>query len=329
MKINRSNNLLITGGAGFIGSNFIDFHLQKYPNIRIINLDLLTYAGNLENTKTFQNNSNYTFIKGSICDTELLKDIFKNYKIDGVINFAAESHVDNSIKYPSEFINTNIKGVYALLQTCFDFWFDKPHMPKDNYINARYHQVSTDEVYGSKKNGSFIESDPYSPNSPYSSTKASADMLTRSFNKTYGLNTTISISSNNFGPNQHKEKFIPKIIECINNNNHIPVYGKGLNIRDWLHVTDNCKAIDLIFNEAKSGEKFNVASGNEISNIDLIDLICAISNNQKKISFVKDRYGHDFRYSISTKKINKTLGWKAEKFLKTSLEKYIKHSLKN
>ena len=208
----RSKNLLVTGGAGFIGSNFINYFFKKYNSTNIINLDLLTYAGNLDNLNNISNNPSYTFIHGDICDKKLVDDIFLKYKIDGVINFAAETHVDNSIKKPDIFIKTNINGVFNILQIAYKYWMNKPFKIDTGFELARFHQISTDEVYGSIESGSFTENSRYSPNSPYSASKASADMLVRSFNKTYGLNTTISICSNNFGPNQNAEKFIPKII---------------------------------------------------------------------------------------------------------------------
>ena len=310
----KCKNLLITGGAGFIGSNFINYFLSKYNDTNIINLDLLTYAGNLENTSSFSSNPNYKFIKGDICDPVLVKEIFNHYKIDGVINFAAESHVDNSIKNPDIFIKTNIEGVFNLLNVCYKKWMDGPFNPKSNNKGFRFHQISTDEVYGSIKNGSFTEKSKYSPNSPYSASKASADMLVRSYNKTYGLNTTTSISSNNFGPNQNNEKFIPKVIESLRNSKPIPVYGDGLNIRDWIYVEDHCKAIDIIFRNSTDGNVYNVGGKNELTNLELIHLISKIIKTKTKakkiINFVKDRYGHDKRYSLNIDKIEKDFNWK-------------------
>ena len=219
----RCNNLLVTGGSGFIGSNFIEYLFNKYENIKIFNLDNLTYAGKVSNTLTFKENKIYTFIKGYIFDNNLLKYFLNQYKIDGIINFAAESHVDNSIRNPNIFIKTNIYGVFELMKAACGYWMDKNYILKKEFIHSRFHQVSTDEVYGSIKNGSFKETDNYNPNSPYSASKASADMLVRSFNITYGLNTTVSISSNNFGKNQNSEKFIPKILNCLRLNSEIPV----------------------------------------------------------------------------------------------------------
>lgn len=319
----RSKNLLITGGAGFIGSNFIDYILQKNKEINIFNLDLLTYAGNLNNTKDFQNNKRYKFIKGDISDPKIVNDVFKEFDIDGVINFAAETHVDNSIKNPEIFIKTNINGVFNILNICFKNWFYESFNPIEKYKNSRFHQISTDEVYGSIKKGSFLEESNYRPNSPYSASKASADMLIRSFNRTYGLNTTISLCSNNYGKNQNLEKFIPKIINCLMNDSEIPVYGDGSNIRDWIHVKDHCRAVLQIFSHAKSGESFNISSGFEISNIELINKISKFFGTKPKICFVKDRDGHDFRYSLCSQKINRIFGFKSSLNLRDYLKEYI------
>jgi len=319
----RCNNLLVTGGSGFIGSNFIEYIFKKYKNINIYNLDNLTYAGDINNTLMFKDNKNYKFIKGSICDTELIHDIFNQHKIDGVINFAAESHVDNSIVNPNIFIQTNVMGVLELMKVACRFWMDKNFNYKNEFINSRFHQISTDEIYGSINFGSFKENHQYRPNSPYSASKASADMLVRSFNITYGLNTSISVSSNNFGKNQNNEKFIPKIIECIRSKSEIPVYGDGKNVRDWVFVNDNCRAIDLIFNNGKSGEQYNVGANNEITNLDLIKIISEIMSLDFKIGFVEDRRGHDLRYSLDTTKIKSKLNWFPKNEFRASLQKYI------
>ena len=327
----RSKKLLVTGGAGFIGSNFISYILEKYNDLFIYNLDLLTYAGNLNNTNSFKSNRRYKFIHGNISDEKLLNKIFKKYEIDGVINFAAESHVDNSIKNPEIFIKTNINGVYNLLNSAYSYWFESPFKPKNKFNFARFHQISTDEVYGSIEKGSFNEHSKYSPNSPYSASKASADMLVRSFNKTYGLDTAISISSNNYGLNQNKEKFIPTVINSILKDKKIPIYGNGKNIRDWLCVLDNSEAICKIFNKGKSGCTYNVGSKNELTNIQLANKIYNVmfemNITTKKfnhfIDYVEDRFGHDFRYSISTKKIKNELGWNPKNIFEKSIKNII------
>tara|TARA_B100002052_G_C15827259_1_gene573529 strand:- start:136 stop:1137 length:1002 start_codon:yes stop_codon:yes gene_type:complete len=318
----RSKNLLVTGGAGFIGSNFIELILNKYKNVNIINLDLLTYAGNLDNTLSFKNFKNYKFIKGDICDYILLKEIFENYKVDGVINFAAESHVDNSIVNPGIFMRTNILGVYNLLKISYEKWMHCNFKYKSEFKHSRFHQISTDEVYGSNDEGSSKETDRHMPNSPYSASKSSADMIVRSFNKTYGLNTTITCSSNNFGPNQHSEKFIPKLINCLIKNYEIPLYGDGNNVRDWIYVKDNCDAIIKVYNKAENGEVYNIASNNELSNIEMINLFSKVLNVKPKIKFVPDRFGHDKRYSLSTQKIKDKLNWKSEFNFKEIIKNY-------
>ena len=314
----KCKNLLITGGAGFIGSNFINYFLNKDNHTNIINLDLLTYAGNLDNLLDVKDDPRYRFIHGDICNNELVDQIFLEYKIDGVINFAAETHVDNSIKNPDIFIKTNIEGVFNLLSVAYKYWMGSPFKKRRGFELARFHQISTDEIYGSINKGSFTEKSNYSPNSPYSASKASADMLVRSFNITYGLNTTTSISSNNFGPNQNNEKFIPKIIECLINSKPIPVYGDGLNIRDWIYVEDHCKAIDTIFRNSTNGNVYNIGGKNELTNLDLIDLISKKikTKTKKTINFVKDRYGHDKRYSLNISKIEKDFNWKPTKNIK-------------
>ncbi len=320
----RCKNLLVTGGAGFIGSNFIIYLLEKYQKLNIINLDDLTYAGDLDNLNSVRKNNRLKFIKGNICDKNLLNNLYKDYDIDGVINFAAETHVDNSIKNPDIFLKTNVSGVLNLLQTSYHHWMLSPFKHKKKYKHSRFHQISTDEIYGSKDNGSFNENDKWNPNSPYSASKASADMLVRSFNITYGLDVSTSVCSNNYGLYQNKEKFLPKIISCIENNNSIPVYGDGLYIRDWIHVKDHCNAVDLIFNLSKPGSTYNVASGNEMTNLELINKISEISNKKIKIKFIEDRFGHDRRYSLNCEKIYKDFGW----FPKFDFESELKNLLK-
>ena len=325
----KSKNLLVTGGAGFIGSNFIDYFLNKYDDSNVINLDLLTYAGNLNNLKNIENNLRYKFVHGDICDKKLVENILLENKIDGIINFAAETHVDNSIINPDIFVKTNINGVFNLLNCAYNYWMEKPFKVKKDFELSRFHQISTDEVYGSIDKGSFTEENKYTPNSPYSASKASADMIVRSFNKTFGMNTTISISSNNFGPNQNKEKFIPKIIECIKTNKFIPVYGNGKNIRDWIYVEDHCRLIDIIFNQSVEGKTYNIGGENELTNLKLIETIHNIINKNKGkkydkgINFIKDRYGHDKRYSLNIDKIKKDFNWKTNSNFFDSLEKTI------
>ena len=325
----RCKNLLVTGGAGFIGSNFIEYLFDKYKDLNIYNLDLLTYAGNLNNTKNFSSNKKYKFIKGNICDDKLLNEIFIAYNIDGVINFAAESHVDNSIVNPDIFIETNIIGVHKLLDTCYKNWMSSNFKYYRRFKHSRFHQISTDEVYGSIEKGSFDENSIYNPNSPYSASKASADMIVRSYNKTFGLNTTISISSNNFGPNQNKEKFIPKIINSIKKGKKVTIYGDGKIVRDWIYVKDNCNAIDLIYNYSKNGMKYNIGGNNELSNLDVFKIIHDIIKDKYKISakfeFVNDRFGHDFRYSLDLNKIKNDLNWSPKSNFLEILKKIIEY----
>ena len=289
--------ILVTGGAGFIGSHFIKYMLEKYPEYKIINLDKLTYCANLHNLKEIENNLNYTFIKGDICDSELLEKNFNN--LDCIINFAAQTHVDNSIKDPKEFIKTNIEGTYNLLE------FSKK-------INIKkYVQISTDEVYGSIKEGCFNENSPIAPNNPYSASKASADMITRSYFKTYSLPVVITRCSNNYGENQFKEKMIPCFINKLLNNEKIPMYGTGENIRDWIYVLDHCRAIDLVLHKGIAGEIYNIGANCEKSNIEIANIILeTLNKSTDEINFVKDRPGHDLRYAICSDKIQKELNWK-------------------
>ena len=324
----KSKNLLITGGAGFIGSNFINFIIENFEKINIINLDLLTYASNLDNLRNLENNARYKFIKGDICDSKLVENIFSKYKIDGLINFAAETHVDNSITNPDVFIKTNINGVFNLLNIAYKFWHEKPFKVKKEYSLARFHQISTDEVFGSIEDGSFSERSNYNPNSPYSASKASADMLVRSFNKTYGLNTVISVSSNNFGFGQNNEKFIPSIINSIMLKKPIRIYGDGNNIRNWIYVLDNCEAINNVFNNGHNGETYNIGTNTELTNNDLVSKIIQIFKNEFNYSdfnilHVDDRYGHDKRYSLNSDKIKNQLNWQSSYDFSKELKKYI------
>ena len=331
--------ILVTGGAGFIGSNFVPYFTEKYPEYKIINLDKLTYAGNLDNVKECIGMPNYEFVQGDICDTLFIEDLFSKYDIKGVIHFAAESHVDNSISGPRAFIETNISGTFNLLEAARKHWFDAPSKPKAGYENCRFHHISTDEVYGTLgDDGMFEETTPYAPNSPYSASKASSDFLVRAYHHTFGMNVTTSNCSNNYGPKQHNEKLIPKIISNCLNEKPLPIYGKGENIRDWLYVLDHCKAIDLIYHTGKAGETYNVGGRNERNNITIVKTICAIldekrprANGQKYeelITYVQDRAGHDFRYAIDATKLETELGWKADENFDTGIIKTVEWYLK-
>lgn len=325
-------NILITGGAGFIGSNFITYFIKKYPEIKIINLDKLTYAGELSNLDEVQNLNNYTFVEGDICDRNLVEHLFNHHRITGVIHFAAESHVDNSIENPDTFIQTNVFGTFTLLDVAKSFWMESPNTPKLGCENNRFLHISTDEVYGSLGiEGLFTESTPYAPNSPYSASKASSDFLVRSYFHTYGLNVVTTNCSNNYGPKQHDEKLIPTIIRKALKGENIPIYGDGQNIRDWLYVLDHCKAIDLAYHKGKAGETYNIGGNNERNNLYIANTICEVLDEirpksesyKKQISFVKDRAGHDFRYAIDASKIENELGWKADENFESGIRKTI------
>ena len=325
--------ILVTGGAGFIGSNFIE-HILNDTNVFVYNLDKLTYAGNLDNLKAVEKHERYQFIQGDICDRNLVHSIFEDYQITDVIHFAAESHVDNSIKNPGAFIETNIVGSFNLLDVAYKAWMDAPNKVKSAYKNSRFLHVSTDEVYGTLgKEGLFSETTSYAPNSPYSASKASSDFLVRSYFHTYGMNVVTTNCSNNYGPNQHDEKLIPTIIrKCLSEEN-IPIYGDGLNIRDWLYVLDHCKGIELAFNTGVSGETYNIGGRNERTNMYIVDTICSILDEKQPRengtsykalkSFVEDRAGHDFRYAIDASKIEQELGWKADENFETGILKTI------
>ena len=332
------NTILVTGGAGFIGSNFVPYFCNKYPEYKVINLDKLTYAGNLDNLQECSGMNNYTFVQGDICDAAMLEKLFAQYDVRGVIHFAAESHVDNSITGPRPFIETNILGTFNLLETARKYWMTAPGKAKSSYENCRFHHISTDEVYGALgAKGFFTETTPYAPNSPYSASKASSDFLVRAYYHTFGLNVTTSNCSNNYGPKQHPEKLIPKIISNALCDKPIPVYGKGENIRDWLYVLDHCKAIDLIFHHGKNGETYNVGGHNERNNLEIVNKICAILDEKRPrksgryadlITFVADRAGHDFRYAIDASKIETELGWKAEETFETGIVKTVEWYLR-
>ena len=329
-----SKTILITGGAGFIGSNFVPYFCEKYPEYNIINLDKLTYAGNLDNLRECESMPNYKFVQGDICDADLIDKLFDENDIRGVIHFAAESHVDNSIKGPRAFINTNIVGTFNLLDAARRHWMDAPGVVKPGYEDARFHHISTDEVYGALgETGMFREDTPYAPNSPYSASKASSDFLVRAYHHTFGMNVTTSNCSNNYGPKQHNEKLIPHIISKALALQPLPIYGKGENVRDWLYVLDHCKAIDLIFHNGKSGETYNIGGRNERNNITIVKTICAILDEKKPrndgkkyeelITFVADRAGHDFRYAIDATKLETALGWRADETFDTGIVKTV------
>jgi len=324
--------ILISGGAGFIGSNFIKYYLEQHKHTYIVNLDKLTYAGELSNLDEITGKHNYTFVKGDICDRNLINELFNHYNFQGVIHFAAESHVDNSIEGPEAFVNTNVNGTFNLLDVARNHWMGKPHTFKDKFKNSRFHHISTDEVYGSLgPSGLFTEKTPYAPNSPYSASKASSDFLVRSYFHTYGMNVVTTNCSNNYGPMQHNEKLIPTIIRKALLGEKIPIYGDGKNIRDWLYVEDHCKGIDLVFEKGKPGETYNIGGGNERTNLYIAEKICDIldqikpqSNSYKNlISFVKDRPGHDFRYAIDASKISTELDWFANENFETGIKKTI------
>ncbi len=331
-KIQNSTSVLVTGCAGFIGSNFVPYFLEKYPEYKIVNLDLLTYAGDLKNLEEIKNHSNYTFIHGDISDRGLIEDIFSDHDIQGVIHFAAESHVDNSITNPGVFIETNVNGTYTLIDVAKNYWMEKPFVYKDDYKDCRFHHISTDEVYGTLgEDGLFTETTPYAPNSPYSASKASSDMIVRSYHHTFGLNTVITNCSNNYGPKQHDEKLIPTIIRSALKGDPIPIYGDGKNIRDWLYVRDHCTGIDLAYHGGKSGETYNIGGRNEKDNLYIVNKICEILDEIKPqeksykelITFVEDRAGHDRRYAIDASKIENELGWRAEENFESGIVKTI------
>jgi dTDP-glucose 4,6-dehydratase len=324
------STILITGAAGFIGSNFTEYFTEKYKDFNVIVLDLLTYAGSLDNLKSIKD---FAFIQGDICDRSLVKKIFTDNDIKGVIHFAAESHVDNSIANPDVFIKTNVHGTFTLLDVAYKHWMNKPFQSRTGYENSRFLHISTDEVYGTLgEAGLFTEKTPYAPNSPYSASKAASDMIVRSYFHTYGLNTVITNCSNNYGPKQHDEKLIPTIIRNALAGKQIPIYGDGTNIRDWLYVSDHCVGIDLAFKKGKTGETYNIGGRNERNNNYIADKICGIldelcpkeSSYKKQITFVKDRPGHDKRYAIDAAKIEAELGWKAEENFETGIVKTVK-----
>ncbi|SDI36504.1 dTDP-glucose 4,6-dehydratase [Alteribacillus persepolensis] len=341
--MDNTKTILVTGGAGFIGAHFVSYFAHKYPDTTVLNLDKLTYAADAEEVKRLNNLPNHLFVEGDICDRKLIEELFEKYNIQGVIHFAAESHVDRSITGPEAFIETNIRGTFILLDTAKNAWMTADGEVRPGYENARFHHISTDEVYGSLEgSGAFTEQSPYAPNSPYSASKASADMLVRSYYRTYGLNVVTTQCSNNYGPKQHREKLIPTIIRKALQHEPIPIYGDGQNVRDWLYVLDHCKGIDLVFHSGQTGETYNIGGKNERTNLYIAQKICrvldelipekkaeTIKSYEELITFVKDRPGHDRRYAVDAGKIENELGWRAEEdfesgILKT-VEWYVHH----
>ncbi len=326
-------NILITGGAGFIGSHVVRLFVNKYPNYNIINLDALTYAGNLANIKDIEASPNYTFVKADICDFDTIIKIFEQYDIDGVIHLAAESHVDRSIKDPFTFAQTNVMGTLSLLQAAKHHW-------GGNYEGKRFYHISTDEVYGALEfnNELFREDTPYDPHSPYSASKASSDHFVRAFQDTYGMPCIVTNCSNNYGPYQFPEKLIPLFINNIRNSKPLPVYGKGENVRDWLYVVDHARAIDTIFHQGKSGDTYNIGGFNEWSNIELIKVIIATvdrllgnpeGHSLDLITYVTDRAGHDLRYAIDSNKLKNELGWEPSLQFEEGIELTVRWYLEN
>jgi len=346
--------LLVTGGAGFIGANFVHYWLDKYKADKIVVLDALTYAGNLANLESVKDNKHYTFVQGNICDQILVESLLDKYKVDTLVHFAAESHVDRSITGPDEFIETNIIGTYTLLKAAKNIWIDTPKSLGNQPLEHRFHHVSTDEVYGtlSATDPAFTEDTAYSPNSPYSASKAASDHLVRAYHHTYGLNITTSNCSNNYGPYHFPEKLIPLVITNILHDKALPIYGDGQQIRDWLYVTDHAYGIDLVLSKGRLGENYNIGGNNEWANIDIVKTVSNLvekefannpalstrfplakaamnQNTESLITYVTDRLGHDRRYAIDATKTNKELGYKPQETFDTGIEKTVLWYLNN
>src|SRR5690554_1097161 len=329
-----NQKILITGGAGFIGSNYIEMALA-HGNVEVVNLDCMTYAGSHKNMAQFAEHTHYTFVKGDIRDRDLIEALFEKYDFDGVIHFAAESHVDNSISGPEAFITTNVNGTFNLIDVARHAWMEEPFKFLPGKENNRFLHISTDEVYGTLgAEGLFTETTPYAPNSPYSASKAASDMIVRSYFHTFGMNVVTTNCSNNYGPHQHDEKLIPTIIRSAVNKKQIPIYGDGMNVRDWLYVTDHCRGIELAYLKGKAGETYNIGGDNERTNLYIAEKICALmdelypseaGSHKQLITFVSDRPGHDKRYAIDATKITRDLGWVAEENFESGIVKTITH----
>lgn len=328
-----SRAILVTGGAGFIGSNFVPYFCGRYSDYVVVTLDKLTYAGDIENLRECGALANHRFVEGDICDEQLLDRLFHEYDFTGVIHFAAESHVDNSIAGPKAFIQTNLVGTFSLLEAARRHWLSAPGECRSGHEASRFHHISTDEVFGSLgEDGAFCETTPYAPNSPYSASKAGSDFLVRAYHHTYGLNVTTSNCSNNYGPKQHAEKLIPTIIRTALDEKPIPIYGSGTNVRDWLYVMDHCKAIDRIFHAGTGGETYTVGGASEMTNLQVARHICRLLDIERPrsgekyeelITFVPDRPGHDLRYAIKADKIQSELQWRAEESFETGIAKTV------